>query len=120
MTCLILLKNLSFISLLMTLIYILKLMHFVNLRKQPSEVVNKELGYVKQWLDANRLSLNVEKTNFIIFRSHQRPLPDNINIKIGTQIIKQSQYVKFLGILLDENLSWKYHLSELAKKLARI
>ena len=80
------------------------------------KVVNKELGYVKQWLDDNRLSLNIEKTNFIIFRSHQRPLTDNINMKIGTQIIKQSQYVKFLCILLDENLSWKYNLSELAKK----
>ena len=55
----------------------------------------------------------------IIFRSHQRPLTDNINIKIGTQIIKQSQYFKFLGILHDENRSWKFHLSELAKKLAR-
>ena len=84
------------------------------------KVVNKELGNVKQWLDTNRLSLNIEKTNFIIFRSQRNhPLTDNINIKIGKQNVKRSQYVKFLGILLDENLSWKYHLSELAKKLAR-
>ena len=83
-------------------------------------VVNKELGNVKQWLDTNRLSLNIEKTNFIIFRSQKHhPLTENINIKIGKQNIKQSQYVKFLGILLDENLGWKFHLSELAKKLAR-
>ena len=40
------------------------------------KVVNKELGNVKQWLDTNRLSLNIEKTNFIIFRS-QRNHPPN-------------------------------------------
>ena len=33
--------------------------------------------------------------------------------------MKQTCYVKFLGVLLDENLSWKYHLTELSKKLAR-
>ena len=63
------------------------------------KVVNKELGNVRKWLDANMLSLNIEKTNFIIFRSHQRPLTGNINIKIGKQMIQQSQYVRFLGIL---------------------
>ena len=38
---------------------------------------------------------------------------------MGNQPIKKTCYVKFLGILLDENLTWKYHLTELSKKLAR-
>ena len=40
-------------------------------------------------------------------------------MKIGKKLIKSAKFVKFLGLLLDEHLSWKYHLSELSKKLAR-
>ena len=82
-------------------------------------VVNKELKKVKMWLDVNKLSLNIDKTNFIIFKSPQHFSPETASIKIGNLPVKQTCYVKFLGVLLDENLSWKYHLSELSKKLAR-
>ena len=42
-----------------------------------------------------------------------------VKIKIGKEQVNQAKYVKFLGLLLDENLNWKYHLSELSKKLAQ-
>ena len=82
-------------------------------------IVNRELKKVKFWLDVNKLSLNIDKTNFIIFKSPKQPSSDMINIKVGSLPIRKTCYVKFLGILLDENLSWKYHLTELSKKLAR-
>ena len=83
------------------------------------KVVNKVLRHVKRWLYANKLALNVDKINVVIFHSPQNPLNHSINIKIGNQYVKQTKYVKFLGLLLDENLSWKYHISELSKKLSR-
>ena len=86
---------------------------------QLQSVVNRELKKVKMWLDVNKLSLNIDKTNFIIFKSPQHSSPETICIKIEKFPIKQTHYVKFLGVLLDENLSWKYHLTELSKKLAR-
>ena len=55
----------------------------------------------------------------LFFHSAQNPLNDSINIKIGSQHVEQTKYVKFLCLLLDESLSWKYHLSELSKKLSR-
>ena len=58
-------------------------------------------------------------TNFVIFHSVHKALPFQINIKIGKSHIKQTKYVKFLGLLVDEHLSWKFHLSEHSKKLAR-
>ena len=85
---------------------------------QLQSVVNRELKKVKMWLEVNKLSLNFDKTNFIIFKSPQYSSPETICIKIGKFPIKQTYYVKFLGVLL-ENLSWKYHLTELSKKLAR-
>ena len=82
-------------------------------------MVNKELKKVKMWLDTNQLALNIDKTNFVIFKSPQHSCPVTIGIKIGNLPIRKTRYVKFLGVLLDENLSWKYHLTELSKKLAR-
>ena len=86
---------------------------------QLQSVVNKELKKVKIWLDVNKLSLNIDKTNFTIFKSPRHFSPDKVSIKIGNFPINQTCYVKFLGVLLDKNLSWKYHLTELSKKLAR-
>ena len=86
-----------------------------NLKK----MVNKELKYVKRWLDVNKLSLNISKTNYIIFHTTTMKIPTGISIKFGRKILTKPKFVKFLGLLLDENLSWKFHLSELSKKLAR-
>ena len=83
------------------------------------KIVNRELRSVKKWLDANKLSLNIDKTNYIIFHSSSVSIPSDAVIKIGKKHIKRVRFVKFLGLLLDEHLSWKYHLSELSKKLAR-
>ena len=83
------------------------------------KVVIKELRSVKKWLDANKLSLNIDKTNYIIFHSSSVKVPSDSGIKIGKKHIKRVKFVKFLGLLLDEHLSWRYHLSELSKKLAR-
>ena len=83
------------------------------------KIVNKELRLVRKWLDANKLSLNIDKTNYIIFHSSSVNVPSRSDIKIGKKHIKRVKFVKFLDLLLDEHLSWKYHLSELSKKLAR-
>ena len=83
------------------------------------KIVNRELRSVKKWLDANKLSLNIDKTSYIIFHSSSATVPSDAVVKIGKKHIKRVKFVKFLGLLLDEHLSWKYHLSELSKKLAR-
>ena len=82
-------------------------------------MVNRESKNVKQRLDVNKLSLNINKTNFIVFKPPQHLPSETVNIKIGNHHVKQTCYIKFLGVLLDENISWKYHLIELSKKLAR-
>ena len=82
-------------------------------------IVNRELRSVKKWLDINKLSLNIDKRNYIIFHSSYVNVPFDAVIKIGKKSIKRVNFVKFLGLLLDEHLSWKYYLSELSKKLAR-
>ena len=46
-------------------------------------------------------------------------IPADISIKFERKLLAKAKYVKILGLLLDKNLSWKFHLSELSKKLAR-
>ena len=81
--------------------------------------MNRELKKVRQWLDANRLSLNIDKTNFVVFHSPQIKLVEPVIIRFSKKKIKCESYVKFLGIMLDANLSWKYHIAELSKMLSR-
>ena len=81
------------------------------------KVVNRELRKVRKWLEANRLALNIDKTNFIIFHSPQHKLTDHIVLKIGNKNIKQESYVRFLGVLLDSNLSWNFTCLNCLKSL---
>ena len=86
---------------------------------QLQKIMNRELKKVRKWLDANRLSLNIDKTNFVVFHSPQIKLVEPVIIRFGKKKIKRESCVKFLGIMLDANLSWKYHIAELSKKLSR-
>ena len=69
--------------------------------------MNRELRKVKTWLDANCLALNIDKTNFVIFHPPRTKLREPILIRSCRKRIQREKYVKFLGVLLDENLCWK-------------
>ena len=76
--------------------------------------VNKELAKVSDWLIANKLTVNIKKSNFVIFRPRQKKLTlqptiklfDNNSQRLVTLDCKN--YVKYLGVLTDDYLSWKY------------
>ena len=74
---------------------------------------------MKKWLDANRLVLNIDKTNFVVFHPPHIKIPKPVIIRFGGKKIKCESCVKFLSILLDEYLSWKFHMNELSKELSR-
>ena len=84
--------------------------------------VNEELMNINEWLMANKLSLNVGKTKYSLFHKPNRV--DDLPLKrpklsINIQEIKRASYTKFLGVLLDESLSWKEHLKYTEKKIAK-
>ena len=88
-----------------------------NIYFEPSNLLrlqktmNKHLRYVKKWLDTNKLALNLDKTNFVLFHSPQVSATELIKLKFGKKQIHQEKYVKFLGVLLDEHLTWKCHIT---------
>ena len=83
------------------------------------KTMNKELKLLFDWLCANRLSLNVAKTEFIIFRPPNRGLKNRITLELNKTKIHESTKIKYLGLILDRKLAWNHHISELSKKLSR-
>ena len=81
--------------------------------------MNADLKLLFNWLCANRLSLNVSKTEFIIFRPPNLKLSARITLTLNRTTIFESTKIKYLGVILDNKLSWKHHIFELCKKLNR-
>ena len=81
-----------------------------------------ELSALNLWLKANKLSLNVAKTEFMIVGSRQKldAVADNhcINLNIEGKIIKSVNHAKSLGLYIDKNLSWSKHIEEISKKIS--
>ena len=81
--------------------------------------MNKELKKLHTWLIVNRLSLNIAKTNFVIFHPYNKPLNKKITIKIYKNAISEKDHVKYLGILIDSTLTWRTHIDNLSSKLSK-
>ena len=77
------------------------------------------MKFVFEWLCANRLSINVTKTEFIIFRPPRKPFNQRIVLKLNGIQIFESPKIKHLGIILDPFRRWNHHINELTKKLNR-
>ena len=83
------------------------------------DTANAELDKVYQWLIQNRLSLNVKKSKYIIFNKTKTKILYNIALTINNKPIERVKQFKFLGYHLDETLSWKVHICEIASKIAK-
>ena len=81
------------------------------------QVVNSELEKVSEWLLANRLSLNVSKSNFLFISSHKTDR--NIKLNINTRELKQEHYTKYLGVIIDSKLNWKELIKQINLKLSK-
>ena len=83
-----------------------------------SELLSKELAELSLWLKVNRLSLNLKKTQYMIF-TRKKSISEKINIKIDNQNISETKSSKFLGVYIDNSLNWKKHICYIAGKISR-
>lgn len=79
--------------------------------------INQEMYKLKKWFDANKLSLNLKKTKFMLFGNRKSNLP--VEITINNTIIERVQQNMFLGVVIDEKLCWKPHISYIRTKVAK-
>ena len=81
-------------------------------------VINQELVKVQEWLYCNKLSLNVLKTNYMIFTSRNKCM-NAVDIRINNVTIERVYATKFLGVQIDAQLTWKKHIEYTCKKLCK-
>ena len=85
---------------------------------QLIKLANRELILAADWFKANKLSLNISKTNFIVFRSSKKIIPTiETELSIDNIIIPKVETSKFLGVLIDQHLKWNSHINAISKKL---
>ena len=82
-------------------------------------MLNLEMDKLSIWFQANKLSLNLKKTKFMVFKPRQKRSICNIQISIDNQNIVEVKETNFLGVILDENFNWKAEISHVANKVAK-
>ncbi len=80
--------------------------------------LNNELDNLNIWLKLNRLSLNIKKTKFMIFKTTNKRTPD-LQLHIEGIPIEQVFEFNFLGLTLDDKLRWNRHIDKISNKISR-
>ena len=81
--------------------------------------VNRELKKLSNWLIINRLSLNVSKTNFVIFHPYNKKASSKITLIVNRKAICEKQHIKYLGVIIDSTLSWKQHINKVCSSFRK-
>ena len=78
------------------------------------------MGRILRWLEDNKLTVNLNKTQYSIFQTKNMNIPDWLNnIKINNNTVKRVHSARFLGIVLDEKLKWEDHVKQLSESLTK-
>lgn len=78
------------------------------------------LAVLKNWLDSFKLSLNLQKSNYIGFSITAANRPTFHQIKLGSVDIKEVPFTKYLGIIVDKHLRWDQHILKLAQNVRKL
>ena len=96
------------------------LFHHSHSLKSLSKRINIDLKCLTNWLNANKISLNSNKTELLVFKpKRSKNSSYDIKIKINGQRLHPSNVVKYLGVYIDKDLNWNYHVNFVCDKLKR-
>ena len=93
-----------------------------NTPNETSLTINRELNLIHEWLSANKLSLNIKKTKYMVFRYPRKTnrLMPNLAISLNGHLLERVNNFDFLGLTIDETLSWKKHIEKIATKISKV
>lgn len=91
------------------------LVQIVNLNK----LANLDLKHLNNWFSANKISLNINKNELLIFKSTRKILSNEIKIKLSGKKLHLSKSVKYLGVRMDKILQRHYQVNNIVLKLSR-
>jgi len=94
------------------------LMCVASTEQQLTSTINAAMTVTCLWLKVNRLDPNISKSNFVIFSQSPNYYSWNTEIALSKGIVKRSNSVKYLWIIIDKKLSFKYHVKAISKILS--
>ena len=87
-----------------------------DLKSQSQQTLNS----ISSWFLANRLTINIAKTCYMVFSPHKNiSIPNDFTLTINSLLINKVDHTKFLGVIIDDKLSWKEHISAILAHLRR-
>ena len=90
-----------------------------NNAKELEQNINDEISKVATWLQCNKLKLNVSKSKFMLFYKHPKVVP-KLNILVNGNPIDQVEDFNYLGITLDQHITWTPHIKKISIKISRV
>ena len=87
--------------------------------KKINQHINHDIKHLSQWLQSNKISLNASKTETIIFKTKLKNITKHLNFRVSGQKINPTTSVKYLGVHLNNSLTWEIHFKNLQTKLNR-
>ena len=84
-----------------------------------NKLVNADLNQLVDRINANKISLNVKKTEMVIFKSKQRKFEGDLKVRLCGRRLYPTESVKYLGVKMDANLNWQSQVNDLSVKLNR-
>ena len=82
--------------------------------------VQQEIDKINNWMISNKLTINYKKSYYMIVGNTKSVDKAKFNLTINHNLIKKSEFVKYLGVFLDDKLSWKIHNEKICQKLSRV
>ena len=76
-----------------------------NSIKKLNKLINTDLKHLVNWLNASKISLNVKKTEMVIFKYKQKKFEGDLKLKLSGKKLYPTESVKYLGVKIDANLS---------------
>ena len=95
------------------------LVHFNKSLNKLNKYINIDMKNLTNWRNANKISINVKKTELVIFKHKKKKLEFPIKTKLSRKRLYPSKSVKYLGVKIDENLNWKDQTYDIVTKLNR-
>ena len=86
--------------------------------KSVCDSLSEDMLCIKKWLNLNYLTLNIDKTKFIIFT--YKSLPDNLSISLENVVIRRSEKINLLGIEIDYKITFSSHILHINNKVSKL
>lgn len=96
------------------------LFYFADKIESIIQDAQDDLNMLNIWFQCNLLTLNVAKTHYVIFAAKNKTINEFEPLKINNVTISRSDSEKYLGLILDDQLTWKPHIGKLRSKLVSL